>query len=318
MHNDILIITPVFNDWDSLAQLLEDLEKFLHSEDLDVDVLAVDDGSSQPCPKRLFPKENFSRIKSFNILHLTRNIGHQRAIAIGLAYAHANSSYKQVIVMDSDGEDRIADVINLVHEQMLHPAEIIFAQRKLRSDSLGFRVFYWTYKTLFRLLTGVTISFGNFSSIPGDLLGRVAHSSEIWNHYAAGILHSRITWRIIPTSKGTRYAGKSHMSFTSLAIHGLSAISVFIDVLTIRLMLASFLIILAGVIGFVVLLCVKFLTPLAIPGWATNVTFGLMMITFQAIIFLVILSFSILNYRSMRLFIPARDYLDFVSSIEKM
>ncbi len=83
-------------------------------------------------------------------------------------------------------------------------------------------------------------------------------------------------------------------------------------------MLASFLIIIAGVIGFVVLLCVKFLTPLAIPGWATNVTFGLMMITFQAIIFLVILSFSILNYRSMRLFIPARDYLDFVSSIEKM
>jgi hypothetical protein len=60
------------------------------------------------------------------------------------------------------------------------------------------------------------------------------------------------------------------------------------------------------------------LTPLAIPGWATNVAIGIVVITFQAILLLALLTFVSLNYRISKLFIPAKDYQDYLLNLEKI
>ena len=44
------------------------------------------------------------------VLRLRRNVGHQRAIALGLTYLQVEAGCEAVIVMDADGEDRPADV----------------------------------------------------------------------------------------------------------------------------------------------------------------------------------------------------------------
>ena len=73
----------------------------------EVSFLIVDDCSTQPLPK-------FDGLKnSIQILHLNRNIGHQRAIAIGLSYIQFNLPCEQVLVMDADGEDKPEDVSSL-------------------------------------------------------------------------------------------------------------------------------------------------------------------------------------------------------------
>lgn len=314
--NKIAIISPLYNDWNSLLQLLVDLDNVLLNEEIFVDFLIVNDGSNQPCPSQKLRDLDVKCIQQLNILHLVRNLGHQRAIAVGLAYFNAASDYDQILVMDSDGEDRVQDVLCLIREQRKFPDDLIFVQRSKRSESWSFRIFYVFYKLLFYLLTGRKISFGNFSSIPAAKLKQVVYLSEIWNHYAGGVMHSSITWRTILAQRGRRYNGKSRMNFVSLIIHGLSAISVFIDILTVRLMIAFAIIIFTGVIGFIVLLYIKYLTILAIPGWATNVAVGLAAIMFQAITFLCILSFVVLNYRSIKMIVPAKDYIDFVSDME--
>ena len=63
---------------------------------------------------------------------------------------------------------------------------------------------------------------------------------------------------------------------------------------------------------------IKYLTPLAIPGWATTVAIGIVVITFQAILLLTLLTFLVLNYRSSKLFIPAKDYRDYFLTIERL
>ncbi len=108
------------------------------------------------------------------------------------------------------------------------------------------------------------------------------------------------------------------MNFVKLVVHGLSAISVYIEILTVRMMIFAFLIILIGILGFFTLLYVKYLTPLAIPGWATNVAIGIVVITFQAILLLALLTFLSLSYRSSKLFIPAKDYQDYLLNLEKV
>ena len=65
------------------------------------------------------------------------------------------------------------------------------------------------------------------------------YSSELWNHYAAAVLKTRLPYTSVPTIRGRRLQGDSRMGFVSLAVHGLSALSVFSDTLGVRLLVAS-------------------------------------------------------------------------------
>ena len=312
----VVILMPVYNDWDSFGTLLGEIDQVLSGRGLELSIVAVDDGSNQPCNLSKQSLATIKTIQRIEVLRLARNLGHQKAIALGLAYVSETLAPDSVIVMDCDGEDRPADLPRLLEEGMQATDVIIFARRTRRSEGLAFRFFYALYRLFFRLLTGQPISFGNYCLIPRDLLQRVVFLPEIWNHFAAGIMRSRLPRRAIPTARGRRFAGDSRMNFIALVLHGLSAISVYLDVAAVRLIVFSLIIILAVVIGFLALLYTKYLTTLAIPGWATTVAIGLTVIFFQLIFFLTFLSFLVLTMRSNRQFIPAKDYRDFIFSTE--
>jgi len=315
----IIVLTPVYNDWDSFIQLVNDVDQCAgRLENVSTDVIAIDDGSTQSLCDVNNETGKYKHIREISVLHLVRNMGHQKAIALGIAYINSNVLCDFVIVMDADGEDQAKDIAKLLEESNKSQRQIIFARRSRRSEGVVFRIFYFLYKAFFNLLTGSEIAFGNFSVIPASLLNRVAHFPEIWNHFAAGIMRANIPCSSIPTQRGKRYGGKSSMSFIALVIHGLSAISVYIEILTVRLMLFAIIIILIGIVSFFVLLYVKYLTPLAIPGWATNVAIGIVVIMFQAILLLALLAFLSLNYRSSKLFIPAKDFQDYLLNLEKI
>jgi hypothetical protein len=102
------------------------------------------------------------------------------------------------------------------------------------------------------------------------------------------------------------------MKFVDLVLHGLSAISVYTDILAVRLILFITAIIAGVVSGGVLLLYVRYFTSLAIPGWATTVAFGLLIILFQALMFLTLVCFLVLGARNARTVVPVRHYRDFL------
>lgn len=314
----IVIAIPVYNDWISLVILLREIDRTMEGQGLRCSILAIDDGSLQSCSALKDQFRDFRNIQQVESLHLASNLGHQKAIALGLAYINEHLVCDHVIVMDADGEDQPNVIPRLIEMTKDSPDSIIFAKRSRRSEGWVFRFFYALFKIAFRLLTGDVISFGNFCLIPFARLRNVVYLPEIWNHFAAGIMHAHLSFKTIPTTRGKRYIGKSSMNMVSLIIHGLSAISVYIEVLAVRLIFVSLSIISMDMIGFLVLLYIKYGTHLAIPGWATSVTMGLLIITFQAILFLMLLLFVILNYRSIKLFIPAKDYKDYIMNIENL
>ncbi len=313
---DIVIVTPVYNDWPSFGMLVAEISRVSAAHDLKIHMIAVNDGSLQAFQERLpGPNQNIGSVK---IVHLMRNLGHQRAIAMGLVVARETYPAFPIVVMDCDGEDQPVDIPRLLEEHDQAPAFIIFAQRARRSESLVFRVFYFFFKSVFSALIGKKITFGNFCIIPSASLDRVVYLQEIWNHFAAGIMHSGMQWMTIPTARGRRYAGKSQMNLVSLVLHGLSAISVYVEVVYVRLLFLSFVVIALDILSFLVLVYIRFFTPLAIPGWATNVAVGLTVVMFQAVLFLALLSFVVLSYRSTKMFIPALDFKDYLLKIENL
>lgn len=200
----LCIVMPVYNDWLAANLLIKDICAELTKYDLKI--LLVDDGSSQSPDYSVYP---LLGDKSVTIIGLTRNVGHQKAIAIGLSYAGDHFDFDLVIVMDSDGEDRAKDILTLIEKGNNANGGIVFAKRIKRKESLLFRISYQLYRLFFTILVGKKISFGNFSLIPKNQVARVTNTSEIWSNYSAGIIYSRVPYVTVPIERGTRLAGSS-------------------------------------------------------------------------------------------------------------
>ena len=316
----VSIIMPVFNDWQSFTLLVEKIDAAIaeSKEKLSINVIAVNDGSTI---EETFQASTFQELKSISsarIIHLTRNFGHQRAIAIGLCYAAEHLPHESAIVMDSDGEDKPNDVLTLIRASATNPGKIIFAQRAKRSESLMFRFFYALYKRVYHVLTGAPISFGNFSIIPPALLKRVSSVSEVWIHVAAGIMKARLPLAAVPTVRGVRLAGESKMNFVSLLLHGLSGIAVHSEVAAARLLVVSLIFILFSIAGIAAVLGIRFFSDVAIPRWATSSIGNLVAIFIEALLMSVLLVFLVLNNRSQQPFVPRLHYNDYVADVENI
>jgi hypothetical protein len=312
-----VVCIPVFDDWDCVIELVNKLDRAARDWGERASVLVVDDGSKSAMPKSLPRRpESLSRV---NVLRLRRNVGHQRAIALGLAYVHANWVCDHAVVMDGDGEDAPEDIAKLLDLcRKSNDDMVIFAKRAKRSEGLVFRAGYRAFKLVHRFLTGRNVEVGNFSAIPYSLLDRVVGVSEIWNHFAAGIYHARLPVRTVPIERSTRLRGRSKMNLVSLVSHGMSAISVYGDVVGVRLLwLTSVLsvIVLAGLFSVVGL---RLFTNLAIPGWATNAA-GLLAVVFLNFLLLsMVFVLFILHGRNIEGFVPVRDWHCYVLRVDSL
>ena len=315
---EVVILIPVFNDWDALRPLLADLDATLARPGRPLRVLIVDDGSTDP-PGAGFPAREFSAIRLVEALRLRRNLGHQRAIAVGLAYLDGNVPCRAVLLMDGDGEDTPAEAARLLDAFEAQGGRmIIFAERTLRSESLVFRACYALYRVVHLVLTGYAVRVGNFSAIPGARLESLAVVSETWNHYPAAVFRSAQPYGSIPTARGRRLAGESKMDFVRLVTHGLSALSVYGDIIGVRLLLATIGLIGLILAGLVATVVIRLATPLAIPGWAPAAIGLLLVFLSQAVMFSVAFCFMILGGRQGASFLPRRDYHHFVGAVETL
>lgn len=305
----VTIVLPVYNDWDAGDRLLHDLDRTLAAAGVTAGVLVVDDASHQRYDGR-WRQAGFSAIRRIEVVRLACNLGHQRAIAIGLTAAAADDA-AHVMVMDADGEDRAEDAARLLAVAAQSADSIVCGQRRRRSEGPGFRLFYRAYKLLFRLLTGATIDFGNFCIVPRQQLRELIHNSNVWSNLAGAIMRSRMPVVRVPVDRGERFAGRSTMGFIGLIVHGLSAVAVYSDVALARLLVFAAALGGVTVVGALVALAIRLFTDLAIPGWASTVVGTLAVIFTQSVLLSVIAIFLLLSSRGALTVIPARDALSF-------
>lgn len=264
----VAIVTPVFEDEASFAELCRRLAAVETAAGSRFHVIAVDDGSLGE-PPRLASIADAGL--SGEILRLARNVGHQGAIAIGLARAASMANLSACIVMDSDGEDTPESIPGLLAAAARSNCDVAVAERAKRSETITFKLFYAVYKRLFRLLTGQVLRFGNFMALSPVALERLSGMHETSTHVAAATVKAKLRRADVPTDRGQRYAGQSKMNFPSLVLHGMRAVMVFSDLVLTRMALA--LVAMAAIVVAVVLgaVTMRFL-GMTTPGWVTIVT----------------------------------------------
>jgi polyisoprenyl-phosphate glycosyltransferase len=276
-----LIIVPVFNDVRSLSILLQELAQHL-SDRQATSVLVVDDGS---LPAVAISDVAGSGVGRGQLITLSRNFGHQRAIAIGLAYAVARDLADIFVIMDADGEDKPGDVPRLrAALDSQSEMSIVVAKRTKRSERLVFKAFYQLYRLIFFVLTGHRISFGNFSAMSASAARRLVAMSELWVSLPATLLRSRLPLVQLPTERGRRYRDNPRMNVQSLVTLGFGAISAFLESVLTRMILAA-----AGLAALFMLASVAAailkIAGMATPGWVTTVV-GVSMILMLGVVIL--------------------------------
>jgi polyisoprenyl-phosphate glycosyltransferase len=313
---NVICITPVYNDWESLKILLSNIENHFAglTDKYRVSLVVVNDCSTLEMND---PSEVSGAWLRPEVLYLKNNVGHQRAIAIGLQFvASQKKDADFIVILDSDGEDKPDDIPSLLDACEKHKSKkIVFARRKKRRETLLFRTGYAFYKFVFYLLTGQRISFGNFSCVPSQLLQRVIILENLWNHYSGSILQAKIPYDTVHLDRGKRYCGKSKMNSTALVLHGLSSISVYFDLLSVRILKLSLCGMVACTIAVCIVLYFKLFTNEAIPGWASNLILIIFSIIIQlSSVTLIVLLMQLSSRKNVK--VPGTDlYKNFISNI---
>jgi hypothetical protein len=213
------------------------------------------------------------------ILKLRRNVGHQRAIAIGLGYVSDHINPEQlVVIMDSDGEDVPATIPSLLAQLESSHNDVVVAKRKSRIETIRFKAFYFLYRHFFKLMTGRTISFGNFMALKPNAVKRLVAMQELSIHVAGAVLASKLRIGVYPLDRGPRYAGHSKMNFVGLALHGFKALMVFAEDVLVRVGIACAAVAILAIFAAAVAIMLK-LIGFSTPGWF-SIALGILVLIF--------------------------------------
>ena len=176
------IVLPVFNEEETLPELVRRLEDLLSRLDGPAEVILVDDGSSDRSYVLMLAARDAD--ERFKVLRLSRNFGHQIAITAGIDVAAGNA----VIVMDADLQDPPEVVVEMT-ARWREGYDVVYAVREERAGDSRFKKatasgFYRVFKRMSEV--DVPLDAGDFRLVDRRALEAFKTMRES-NRYVRGM-----------------------------------------------------------------------------------------------------------------------------------
>ena len=220
----IIILIPVYNDWESLNKLLIEINENIKSfSEINFECLIVNDASTVQPPELKKP----GNFLSIELLNMKENRGHARCNAFGIRYVFQNKKFDNLILMDGDGEDRPKEIKSLIEKIKGDPILSVVAKRVKRSEGPFFQLLYQLHKLITFIFTGKNINFGNYSILTRNDVEKLYSKASLWSSFSGSVKKNIKSLNEINSIRGLRYFGPSKMSLFKLIIHSLSIIAVF-------------------------------------------------------------------------------------------
>ena len=149
---DISVIVPLFNEEESLPELMEWVDKVMKKESFSYEVIFVDDGSKD---KSWEVVENLSRkFSTVRAEKFIRNYGKSAALSVGFDKAVGDV----VITMDADLQDSPEEIPGLFKMIKEDGFDLVSGWKKKRYDPLGKRLPSKLFNGVTRRISGIQLN----------------------------------------------------------------------------------------------------------------------------------------------------------------
>lgn len=216
------VVIPVFNEEASVPELWRRLSATLEKLPFGWEVIFVDDGSIDRTGALL--DELAGKDARVKVVTLSRNFGHQAALAAGLDHARGDA----VVLMDGDLQDRPEALAEFVKEWE-KGAEVVYAVRVARQEPWPlracFKVFYWLLARASRVRQPVDA--GIFCLVDRRVADVIRAMPER-NRYFPGLrAYAGFRQKGVPVERDARPDKKARVGFWGLVRLALDAIFAF-------------------------------------------------------------------------------------------
>ena len=259
----VSVVVPLYDEQEILPELHARLQQALKRVHGGSEIVFVNDGSRDGTLGLLQAIQFVDR--HVRVVSLSRNFGHQAAVAAGLAHARGAA----VAVLDGDLQDP-PELLPALFDTLDEGWDVVYGVRRRRKEGLLMRLAYFVFYRLLRRVAevDVPVDSGDFCAMRRrvvDLLNRLPETDR----YVRG-LRAWLGFRqtAFPYERDRRHAGRSKYTFSrlvTLSLDGLVSLSfVPLRLLTgIGLALSS-----ASFVGILVVLYRYLATPY-VPGYTS-------------------------------------------------
>ena len=214
------VVIPIYNEQDNLEELHRRLLSVCDRiNGITWQVIYINDGSDDDSLKIML--EQYQQDSRFVFIELSRNFGHQAAIAAGLA--HVNGDV--VITMDGDLQDPpelIPDLLTCWQKG----AQVVMAQRQSRKEHGVRRIGFETFHNLFRWISDFPIPphTGIFGLLDRKAVEELNNLTEK-NRFFPGLRSwAGFKQDVVYYDRQERAAGKPKQSFRRLIRYAVNAV----------------------------------------------------------------------------------------------
>jgi glycosyltransferase involved in cell wall biosynthesis len=261
----ISVVIPVYGCSTCLAQLHKRLKSALKSITSQYEIIFVDDDSRDLAWEEI--RSIAGRDTSVIGIKLSRNFGQHIAITAGIDRAKGD----WIVVMDCDLQDRPEEIPRLYGEAKTKQLDMVFARRIGRHDGIWRKWTSYVYNLIFSVLSGEPSdpAIGHFGIISRRIAVEFRKYREIHRSYRQIIMNMGFKHGVIDVTHDQRYQGTSSYTIGKLIMHAVnSAAGYSTRILTIWISLGFGIALLAGIVGFVVIVG-SILRRFTVPGWAS-------------------------------------------------
>jgi len=222
----ISIIVPLYNEEAVVPHLIERITAVLNERSENIEVVFVDDGSSDNTAAHLF-SVCLSDAR-FQYVSFSRNFGHQLALTAGLNYARGTEA---VFIIDADMQDP-PELLGEFYKKYTEGFDVVYGVRNSRKESQVKKLFYFTF---YRILNSISrlhfpVDSGDYCLISRKVVDIINQFPEE-NRFLRGI-RTWVGFRQVGIAyeRSARIAGKSKYSYrrlVQLAMNGVYNFSEF-------------------------------------------------------------------------------------------
>lgn len=148
---DISVIIPLYNEYESISELFDSIERVMSENNFSYEVVAIDDGSSDESWRII--ENRTGKNPAFRGIKFRCNYGKAAALHCGFKTAKGDV----VITMDGDLQDRPEEIPQLFKLIKEEDYDLISGWKKERHDPISKRIPSKFYNWIARIVTGINL-----------------------------------------------------------------------------------------------------------------------------------------------------------------